>query len=62
MLGKNQNKMLETKNVIDLFSYVDNVFPFQTTCHSLLKMNPYSCVFSCATIKQRNDTLGNDVV
>ena len=24
------------------------------------ELYPYSCVFSCATVKQRNDTLGND--
>ena len=39
---------------------------FQTTCHFLaIKMflfetYPYSLAFSCAIVKQRNDTLGND--
>ena len=25
-----------------------------------IELYPYSCVFSCTTVKQRNDTLGND--
>ena len=27
---------------------------------SLFKVYPYSCVFSCTTVRQRNDILGND--
>ena len=27
---------------------------------SMFKVHPYSCIFSCATVRQRNDTLGND--
>ena len=29
-------------------------------CDSLLKVHPYSCVFLCTAVEQRNDTLGND--
>ena len=36
-------------------------FLFQSTCHFLEdKILCLSCVFWCATVKQRNDILGND--
>ena len=42
------------------FSISDRVsFPVQYD--SLFKMYPYSCVFSFTTVKQRNDTLWNDM-
>ena len=50
---------------IDLSGYVQ-CFPisdhvsFPREYDSLFQLYPYACVFSCTTIKQRNDSLGND--